>query len=53
MSTVIAAEVALSVVLAIASGLLANSLRRLADGDWVGDEAPASFTPYKRGRRRH
>jgi hypothetical protein len=29
------------------------SLRRLADGDWIGDEEPASFTPYKKGRRRH
>ncbi len=29
------------------------SLRRLADGDWVGNEEPASFTPYKRGRRRY
>ncbi|MEN3274053.1 MAG: hypothetical protein V7636_2814 [Actinomycetota bacterium] len=29
------------------------SLRRLADGDWVGNEEAASFTPYKRGRRRY
>ena len=29
------------------------SLRRLADGDWVGNEEPASFTPYQRGRRRY
>jgi len=29
------------------------SMRRLADGDWVGNEEPASFTPYKRGRRRY
>jgi len=29
------------------------SLRRLADGDWIGNEEPASFTPYKRGRRRY
>lgn len=28
------------------------SLRRLVDGDWVGIEEPASFTPYRRGRRR-
>jgi hypothetical protein len=27
------------------------SLRRLADGDWIGNEEPASFTPYQRGRR--
>ena len=30
-----------------------SSLRRLAGGDWVGNEEPASFTPYKRGRRRY
>ena len=29
------------------------SLRRLADGDWIGNEEPAAFTPYKRGRRRY
>jgi hypothetical protein len=29
------------------------SLRRLADGDWIGNEEPANFTPYKRGRRRY
>ena len=29
------------------------SLRRLADGDWVGNEEPAAFTPYKKGRRRY
>jgi hypothetical protein len=29
------------------------SLRRLAGGDWIGNEEPASFTPYKRGRRRY
>ena len=29
------------------------SLRRLADGDWIGNEEPASFTPYRRGRRRY
>lgn len=29
------------------------SLRRLAGGDWIGNEEPATFTPYKRGRRRY
>ena len=29
------------------------SLRRLAGGDWIGNEEPASFTPYKRGPRRY
>ncbi len=29
------------------------SLRRLAAGDWIGDEEPAAFTPYKKGRRRY
>ena len=29
------------------------SLRRLADGDWIGTEDPAGFTPYQRGRRRY
>lgn len=29
------------------------SLRRLPDGDWVGNEDPASFTPYKKGPRRY
>jgi hypothetical protein len=29
------------------------SLRRLKDGDWVGDETPASFTPYPERRRRY
>jgi hypothetical protein len=29
------------------------SLRRLADGDWIGNEEAATFTPYKRGRRRY
>lgn len=30
------------------------SLRRLADGDWIGNEEPASsVTPSKRGRRRY
>lgn len=29
------------------------SLRRLDHGDWIGNEEPASFTPYKKPRRRH
>jgi hypothetical protein len=29
------------------------SLRRVRQGDWVGNEEPASFTPYKRGPRRY
>lgn len=29
------------------------SLRRLAEGDWVGNEEAASFTPYQRGRARY
>jgi hypothetical protein len=29
------------------------SLRRLADGDWIGNDEAATFTPYQRGRRRH
>jgi hypothetical protein len=32
---------------------LESSLRRLVDGDWIGNEEPASFTPYRRGRRRY
>jgi hypothetical protein len=32
---------------------LESSLRRLAAGDWIGGEEPASFSPYKRGRRRY
>jgi len=32
---------------------LESSLRRLEDGDWIGDEDPAAFTPYRHGRRRH
>lgn len=32
---------------------LESSLRRLGDGDWVGNEEPATFTPYRRGARRH
>jgi hypothetical protein len=29
------------------------SLRRLGDGDWIGNEEPAAFTPYKKRRRRY
>ena len=29
------------------------SLRRLAEGDWIGNEEPASFTPYRKPRRRY
>lgn len=29
------------------------SLHRLADGDWIGNEEAATFTPYQRGRRRY
>ena len=29
------------------------SLRRLAGGDWIGNEEPATFTPYKKPRRRY
>jgi hypothetical protein len=32
---------------------LERSLRRLGDGDWVGNEEPASYTPYRRGPRRY
>jgi hypothetical protein len=32
---------------------LESSLRRLVDGDWKGNEEPASFTPYQHGRRRY
>lgn len=34
---------------------LESSLRRLGDGDgdWVGNEEPAAFTPYRRGPRGH
>lgn len=28
---------------------LENSLRRLEDGDWIGNYEPATFTPYRRG----
>ena len=31
---------------------LESSLRRLGNGDWVGNEDPAGFTPYRRGPRR-
>jgi hypothetical protein len=30
-----------------------HSLRRLADGDWIGNEEPATFNPNKRGRGRY
>ena len=30
-----------------------SSLGRLAEGDWIGNDEPVRFTPYKRGRRRH
>lgn len=29
------------------------SLRRLVDGDWIGNEEPVTFTPYQRDRRRY
>jgi len=29
------------------------SLRRLAAGDWIGNEEAVTFTPYQRGRRRY
>lgn len=29
------------------------SLGRLAEGDWIGNEEPANFTPYRRGPRRN
>lgn len=32
---------------------LERSLHRLADGDWIGNEEPVSFTPYRRGTRRY
>ncbi len=32
---------------------LESSLRRLLAGDWIGNEEPASFTPYQRGPRRY
>ena len=32
---------------------LEGSLRRLRNGDWIGNEEPASFTPYRRGTRRY
>jgi hypothetical protein len=32
---------------------LETSLRRLDDGDWIGNEEPAGFTPYQRGARRY
>lgn len=33
--------------------VLERSLRRLDGGDWIGNEDAATFTPYKRGRRRY
>ena len=32
---------------------LESSLRRLDNGDWIGNEEPAGFTPYRRGPRRY
>jgi hypothetical protein len=32
---------------------LETSLRRLDDGDWIGNQEPANFTPYRHGRRRY
>lgn len=32
---------------------LENSLRRLETGNWLGNEEPATFTPYQRGPRRY
>lgn len=32
---------------------LATRLRRLRDGEWIGNEEPATFTPYRRGPRRY
>ncbi|GAA2755576.1 prenyltransferase/squalene oxidase repeat-containing protein [Actinopolymorpha rutila] len=32
---------------------LETSLRRLDDGHWIGNQEPANFTPYRRGRRRY
>ena len=32
---------------------LESSLRRLAEGDWIGNEESATFTPYRRGRSRY
>ncbi|HEY9290225.1 MAG TPA: hypothetical protein VIP98_02990 [Microlunatus sp.] len=32
---------------------LETSLRRLDDGDWVGNEEPADLAPHRQGRRRH
>lgn len=29
------------------------SMRRLAHGDWIGNEEPVAFTPYQSGRRRY
>jgi hypothetical protein len=32
---------------------LETSRRQLEDGDWIGNEEPATFTPYRRGSRRY
>jgi hypothetical protein len=32
---------------------LESSLRRLGNGDWIGNEEKATFTPYRRGPRRY
>ncbi|MFI7065302.1 hypothetical protein ACIBL3_30205 [Kribbella sp. NPDC050124] len=32
---------------------LETSIRRLEHGDWIGNEEPATFTPYRRGPRRY
>ncbi len=32
---------------------LESSLRRLGDGDWIGNEEPSTLTPDPRGRRRY
>jgi hypothetical protein len=32
---------------------LESSLRRLEDGDWIGNEEPATFTPSRRAPRRY
>lgn len=32
---------------------LESSLHRLPDGDWIGTEEPATFTPYKEVQRRY
>jgi hypothetical protein len=32
---------------------LESSLRRLEDGDWIGNEEPATSSPCQRGPRRY